>query len=524
MKKVKIISIFATLLVLLSCNEDWLEVKPADRLSEASYYQNEDHATRAITACYDPLKHPRAFSLFFYFYFDTFSDRALHEQINLNNMIVNPTDGNIYGMYLKMYKGIFRCNLALEKIIGLKGNPGIDMNQELKDRYIGEAKFLRALYYYYATKIFRNPPLIKETIEDLDVQLTNASQEDLFAFMEEDLLDAINRLPATYNDANLGRATKGAAHAMLGKVYLYQHKFQEARDQFLAVKNLGVYEITMPQGNSRYDFLYAYQCNFTGDDLITPSGNRYIAENNKESVFEIQFELGGWEIWEGGWQADGQLRTLWFGPEGYRNMVPTLSFAEAFEEAPANHPAGLEYDPRKYVTLYQPGDTIYYVQNKKPPMRWRDRIHTNASITQGYGWGKYFKPTFFDESSNLNNDYNNVRLLRYADVLLLLAEAEYLVNGSTPLALEAINTVRARTGLPLHTEVTPAAIIHERDVELGYETKRYWDLVRWSKYPTPWVNIQELLPNYNTTRAGYMPMPVNEINLSRGALKQNPGY
>lgn len=511
-------------MILMSCNENWLEVKPSDRLSEVNFYQNEDHAIRAITSCYDPLKHPRGFSLNFAFYFETFSDRAIHEQINLNNMIINPSADRIYDVWIILTQGIYRCNLAIEKITGLKGNPGIDMDEELKARLVGEAKFLRAIYNYYLTKIFGNPPLFTETIDDLDVQLTNASQADLFAFMEQDLLDAIDRLPVTYNEANIGRATKGAAHTLLGKVYLFQHKFQLARDQFLAVKNLGVYEITMPKGNSRYDYLYAYQCNFTGDDLITPSGNRYIAENNKESIFEIQFELGGWEIWEGGWQADGHLRTLYFGPEGYRNIVPTLSFAESFEKAPADHPARLEYDPRKYVSLYQAGDTIFYVQNKKPPMRWRDRIHTNASITQGYGWGKHFKPTFFDESSNLNNDYNNIRLLRYADMLLLLCEAEYLINGNSALALECINLVRARTGLPLLTEVNPEAIIHERDVELGFETKRYWDLVRWSKYPTPWVNITELIPAYQPVRAGYLPIPLAEINLSRGALKQNPGY
>lgn len=205
-------------------------------------------------------------------------------------------------------------------------------------------------------------------------------------------------------------------------------------------------------------------------------------------------------------------------------MVPTAEYVAQFEEAPENHPAGLKYDPRKYVTFYMPGDFIHYVQDKKEPRRWIDRVHTNASISQGFGWGKYFKPTFWDESSNLNNDYNNVRVFRYADVLLLLCEAEYMVNGSSQLALESINTVRARAGLTPLTQVTPADIIHERDIEFGFEWKRYWDLVRWSKYTPAWVNITEILPAYIPAREGYLPIPVAEINLSRGALKQNPGY
>jgi hypothetical protein len=171
-----------------------------------------------------------------------------------------------------------------------------------------------------------------------------------------------------------------------------------------------------------------------------------------------------------------------------------------------------------------PGDTIYYVQDKKPPTRWRDRIHTNASITQGYGWGKYFKPTFFDESSNLNNDYNNVSYSGIPMYFYCWPKRSILSNGSTTIALDAINAVRARAGLNLLTEVTPQAIIHERDVEFGFEFKRYWDLVRWSKYPTPWVNITEILPAYIPAREGYMPIPIAEINLSRGALRQNPGY
>jgi starch-binding outer membrane protein, SusD/RagB family len=132
-------------------------------LSEANFYQNEDHAIRAITSCYDPLKHPRGFSLNYYFYFETFSDRALHEQINLNNMIVNPSTAGCTMSGSILHKVYIAAIWPLKKSQGLKGNPGIEMNEELKSRLIGEAKFLRALYYYYFTKIFRNPPLIKET-------------------------------------------------------------------------------------------------------------------------------------------------------------------------------------------------------------------------------------------------------------------------------------------------------------------------------------------------------------------------
>ena len=521
MKK-QYILIFITLF-LMSCNEDWLEVKPADRISEASFYQTPEHAVRAITACYDPLKHPRAFPLNFHFVFETFSDRAIHEQINLNNMIVSPSFARANEMWVTLYQGIYRCNIAIEKIAGFRGNPGIEMNEQLKSRLLGEAMFLRALYYYYLTKIYNEPPLIKETEDDLNIQLTNATQAELFAFMEENLLEAISRLPESYDSANKGRATKGAAHTLLGKVYMYQHKFAQAREQFKIVMDAGVHDLMMPLGNDSLDFTAAFQCNFTGDDIVTESGT-YDSENNQESIFEIQFALGGWEVWEGGWQADGHLLTLFFGPEGYRNMVPTADYVNSFEEAPEDHPAGLKYDPRKYVTFYLPGDMIHYVQDKKDPRTWINGVHTNASISQGFGWGKYFKPTFWDESSDLNNDYNNHRILRFSDVLLLFAEADYMDGGPSQEGLDALNRVRARAGMPARNALTPEYIIHERDIEFGFEVKRYWDLVRWSKYPSPWVNITELLPFYIPARAGYMPIPQREIDLSKGSLRQNPGY
>lgn len=510
--------------LLISCNEDWLEVKPSDRLSEANFYQDEDHGIRAITACYDPLKHPRGFPLNFHFVFETFSDRALHERINLNNMIVSPGFDRAYDMWVNLYQGVYRCNQAIEKIAGLHGNPGIAMNEQLKERLIGEAMYLRGMYYYYLVKIFGNPALITQTQDDLNIRLTNASQAELFAFIEENLKGAIERLPDTYDSANRGRATRGAARTVLGKAYMYQHKFAEAREIFKIIIDSEVYELMLPLGNDSVDFTAAFQANFTGDDIVTPTGNTYRSENNRESIFEIQFHTGGWEVWEGGWQADGHLLTLFFGPEGYRNMVPTADYVNMFEEAPENHPAGIRYDPRKYVTFYLPGDSIFYVNNVKAGRRWINGVHTNASISQGFGWGKYFKPTFWSDATDLNNDYNNHRILRFSEVLLLFAEADLLATGGTAEGLNALNRVRARAGMPARAQLTKEYVIFERDIEFGFEVKRYWDLVRWSKYPSPWVNITEILPVYNPARQGFMPIPQREIDLSEGSLKQNPGY
>ncbi|HYW94757.1 MAG TPA: RagB/SusD family nutrient uptake outer membrane protein [Bacteroidales bacterium] len=505
--------------ILPSC-EDYLNIKPPNNLSEAQYYKTQEHAIQATTACYDPLKHPGAFNINFFFVFTSFSDRGIHEQAALNKLSFTANTNWVIQIYTYLYKGIARCNVALEKI------PDIQMDEDLKARLLGEVRYLRALYNFYIVTIYGTAPVIDHVINDLDVKFHNSTREDFLNIIESDLKQAIDVLPLTYDDANVGRATRGAAMALLGKTYLYYQMWPEAKDYPQQVKDLadnqGVYGLMMPQGDAPKDYIYAYQCNFSAIDLTTPSGNTYDSENNKESIFEIQFAEGGWEVWEGGWQADGSLTDLYFGPDGYKNLVPTADFVNAFEKAPASHPAGLEYDPRRYATIYEEGDTIHYLPSIDPPMApvpWHSNKNTNPSISQGYGWQKYFDPCY-----NTNNGPTNLKIMRYSDVLLMLAEADYHVNGSTQLGLDCINEVRNRVGLTPVTQVTPQAIIHERDVEFGFEWMRFFDLVRWSLLDAPWVTITDFIPDFIVGKNEILPLPQYEINLSGGNLLQNPGY
>ncbi len=505
-------------LTLFSC-EDFLDIKPRNNLSEAEYYKNEQQAIETVTTCYDPLKHPGFINLDYYFLFEAACDRSVHENPIWDLFTFDSRTTQIFDTYTYIYKGVYRVNVALDKI------PGIQMNEELKRRLIAEVKFLRALYNFHLTLVFNEPPLVTNPINDLNVQLPNGSRQDFYNQIVKDLSEAIPDLPVSYSAEDIGRATKGAAYAMLGKTHLYFQRWSEARESLLKVKELedaGIYHLMMPLGNNRLDYVYAFLCNFSPTDFVSPDGNVYDSENNKESVFEIQFHHGGWEKWEGGWQADGKLTTLYFGPEGYRNIIPTAEYVEQFEATPA-HPAGFAYDPRRYATFYEAGDTIIFTDGSAP-VAWRDGQHTNSAISQGFGWKKHFYPAHRGPDG-LQNDPNNIRLIRYADVLLMLCEADYqLNNASTPLALECINKVRSRAGLEPLTTVTPQAIIHERDVEFGFEFSRFFDLVRWSLLPTPWVDIEVLLQNYQKGKNEYLPIPLSEINLMGGKLKQNPNW
>ncbi|MGC9343893.1 MAG: RagB/SusD family nutrient uptake outer membrane protein, partial [Bacteroidales bacterium] len=420
-------------------------------------------------------------------------------------------------IYSYMYKGVYRTNLALEKI------PSIDMDEDLKQRLLGEAKFLRGLYHFYVSTVYGYPPLIEFVPQDLNIQYENATREEFLTSITRDLREAAAVLPETYNDSNLGRATKGAAYGFLGRTFLYHQQWDSAKyylQKVVELEDKGVYGLMQPQGNDPKDWIYAFQCNFSALDLTSPSGNTYDSENNMESIFEIQFHYGGWEVWEGGWQADGSITCLYFGPDGYKNLIPTAEYVSQFEEAPASHPAGLEYDPRRYATIYEEGDTITYLPElNRNPVAWNHRQHTNLGITEGYGWEKYFNPTHFS-----NNGPTNLKLMRYSEILLMLAEAEYHLNGSTELAVNSLNKVRERVGLDPVSEVTPEVIMHERDVEFGFEWHRFFDCVRWSLLPDPWVNCEELMEGFVRGKNEYLPIPQYEINLSGGTLKQNPGW
>lgn len=514
--KLYILGLIAFLIGIGSC-EEYLDIQPKNNLTEAEFYTNQEEAIEAVTAAYDPLKHPGGFNINFFFAFTTWSDRGIHEQITWNYFNVSADNNRFLEMFTYLYKGIYRSNLALEKI------PPIEMDEDLKERLIAESKFLRALYHFYAHIVFKTPPIIDYVPQDLNIEYENGDWDDFMVLISKDLREAAADLPEEYDSSNKGRATKGAAWAFLGKAYMYHQEWDSAKFYLQKVKDLGesgIYGLNTPQGNHPKDWIYAYQSNFSAIDLEAPNGNIYDSENNQESIFEIQFHYGGWEVWEGGWQADGSLTCLYFGPDGYKNLVPTEEYVNEFEEAPASHPAGLEYDPRRYATIYEDGDTIVYLPDlDKEPVPWYYRSHTNLGITQEYGWEKYFYPSHFS-----NNGPTNLKLMRYSDVLLLLAEADYQLNGSTQLGIDCINEVRNRVGLTPVDAVTPEAIIHERDVEFGFEWQRFFDLVRWSLLPEPWVDCEELLPGFQKGKNEYCPLPQYEINLSGGKLVQNPGW
>src|SRR5687767_14562500 len=311
-------------------------------------------------------------------------------------MNINPINGNLEAMWGGLYEGITRSNIVLQKI------PAITMNEDLKMRILAEAKFLRAYYYFTLINIFGDVPLLLEPKNADQLQIPQTSVSAIFeTLIEPDLMAAALHLSPGYSGENVGRATSGAAKALLAKAYLFQEKWDDAAQVSTELINSGTYAL-MP----------VYKDNFTAN-----------FKNNSESVFEIQHLT----------QQDpftGNSLNQWFAPRGdggYGFNAPTQDFVNEFEKTIAQ-----VYDPRLDYTV------------GRDSMPWYNGVlfSKNWSPT-GYLTKKHQQP-FSEISKALKGDASiDYVAIRYADVLLWNAEA--LNEGGNPAqALVPLNLVRKR--------------------------------------------------------------------------------
>ena len=486
MKTIKILfTLFLILGLTIQCSEEFLERTPPSSLTEDIFFKTEEDALATINAAYAAIQLRPMYAENYPKVAEVPSD-----DVTLNNtgglgfdtFTWNAAEGQLDGVYQSCYEGILRANLAIQRI------PEIDIDQNLANRLVGEAKFLRALYYWHLATVFGEVPLILEADpSDLDKSAVAKSSNDaIYQQMITDLQEAESALPAEYNEANVGRATKGAAQALLGKVYLYAEDYQNAEANFLKVINSGLYDL-FP------DFA----------ELFTEAN-----ENSVESIFEIQYANVGGGTWAGSDGANNNETNLRWRlnlPQccgGFGNLLPTQSIVDAFEEG----------DPRLDASIFRDGDFYDEV----------DPVYSSEWTPTGYTIKKGMFPVVRNEAgSGLN-----WMVIRYADVLLMYAEAAN-ENGNMQDAIDAINEVRDRVDMPaLPTDEFPVstkqevfdAIVHERRVELAFEYHRFNDLKRWG------LAEEELGPlGYQAPKHRYYPLPQAELDVNP-ELEQNPNY
>jgi hypothetical protein len=484
-------NILVLLILFLAANcKKMLTTEIVGDYPESQFYTTPQHAVLAINAAYQPLSFSTTQNRLWVFG-DVASDDTEKggdpgDQADIgliDGMNINPINGNLEAMWAVLYEGITRSNIVLQKV------PAITMDDELKMRILAEAKFLRAYYYFELINIFGDVPLVLEPKNADQLQIPQTGITEIFeTLIEPDLTEAALHLSTTYTGANVGRATSGAAKALLAKAYLFEEKWDLAAQLTTQIINSDVYSLRP-----------VYSDNFSA-----------AFKNNSESVFEIQHLT----------QQDpftGNSLNQWFAPRvdgGYGFNAPTQDFVNEFEKTQAQ-----VYDPRLNYTV------------GRDSMPWYNDVLFNKDWSPtGYLTKKHQQP-FSEISKALKGDASiNYVAIRYADVLLWNAEA--LNEGGNPAqALVPLNMVRKRaresylydaslpgfgavpTGLlPDVISVNPAdvrrAVRHERRVELGIEFHRYFDMIRWGEdYATDAMSDR---PDFNYAENKRFPIPQSE--------------
>lgn len=506
MRSIKALMLGWITLLAFSCS-DVLTEDPPSFVAVENFFQNEADARAAVIAVYTHL-HPRP---------DQFlpsiwgTDVAFDRRPNIVSNYNAPWTPVISTlMWNESWQGIATANSAISNL------PNVPEDQAVLDPLIGEARFLRAYYYFYLAQYFGDLPIIIEPATSLDEIFAGQVRQPLADVYNNviipDLIAAAGSLPVSYDDANKGRATVDAANALLAKVYAVRKQWADVVTATEAVISGG-----------RYDLLADYA------DLWRGSAGEFQTFPNKndqqveEKIFDVQYKtnLRGAQTHT----QFGDLNSRGNGftqPEGgWSNVIPTFDWFNSFD------PADERLAKSFFLQNADNGGPTWNFGRELGP----DGIpNTEDDETRPY-IVKYLDPGV---QQIRNNGNVNINLLRYADVLLLRAEAENELNGPGG-AYPYINTVRERAGLSalsgLNQSTFREAIIDERAWELGMEGHRRWDLLRWGLLGEKINGIKDdpdFLAYIQTSgfQDHYVlfPIPQAAIDASRDNLEQNPGY
>jgi hypothetical protein len=416
------------------------------------------------------------------------------------------TTGRVNTLWMEYFTMIGRCNTIIDQI---HNNPEIIATEDQKTQAEAEAKFLRGYSYFFLVRAFGRVPKV-DAIQAVASNIKQSEPAEIYAFIEEDLRYAALNLPVSWDKKFIGRSTKGAANGILAKVYLYQKKWAQAMSTASLVM----------ASSAQYDLSTSYT------DIFSEKG-----ENSKESVFEIQgtaragTPAGDIGIQYASIQATRGSSTEW--NRGWGWNMPSAQLEAAYEPN----------DPRKTRTILysrsatRPNSVTIYGQAAP--------FYPSEVPNEKYNQKVLVSPAFISLYNARSGYWMNVRILRYADVVLMYAEAANELGGATntAAALAALNSVRARarrdvpTGTPgpVLPDVTTTdqtllreAIRHERRIELAMEHERFFDIVRWGI-------SQEVMQaagktSFNASRDNLLPIPQQQIDLSKNVLTPNPGY
>ena len=474
-----LILLVASSLWMISCKKDFIYLTPISTASVDAVYKTDKDFQDAVAGIYSVMRNQYQD---FWIFGDLRADDSWHALgndaflVSVNTFSMSSSANLMINSWRNYYKMISRSNLVLDKIAAT--DAAVVKN---KDRHTAEARFLRALAYFDLVRIWGDVPMPTTTISiDDGYKLSREKVQKIYNdVIIPDLIYAESKLPLKFTGTDVGRVTKGAASSMLARVYITVKDFAKAETKLQEITGMG-YALL-----KNYNELFDYTKE----------------EHHSEYIFDIEYQDGGLGLGSGFSnkflpKSAGSAADLFYnikGGAGEQN-TPTLGFLAAFDPA----------DKRQDVTVAKG----YY---------------DNSGVFKGFIQIATFTKKYLATTPAINDSKVNWKVIRYADVLLMYAEA-LNENGKTDQAIPYINMIRKRAGLPEYTSLTKDAarekIYDERRFELGMEGVRWFDLVRTGKA------ISVMAPFGMKPHMTVFPIPLIEIQIINNPtiLPQNQGY
>ena len=525
--------------LLTACGNDFLNIGPTSADALEDYYKTEAQIYKTLVGAYDPLQWTDYYGGYNQFQFlsdlraddiyvggDKGSDNFFHQMQRYQMLPVDAPRS----FWEVMYTGVERCNTVIDYLPGVE-----DIDPTVAERYNAEAHFLRAWYYHWLWKFWGNIPYYDHVLKS-PYMVAQMSADSVYTHIMSDLAYATgdnqignHRLPNTVQGSELGRATYNAAIMLKARCILYQNDMPLFNECLQDMRRLTMAGYTL---TPQFDSIWV-----DSREFITVPGE----QSTTESIWEINHrsENGSWSWPQGG---EGTIYPKFIGING---LDGDPEFADGWGFGPVRKAA---YD--MYEEQDQRRDaSIINIEARKKMLRdslgitisWAERASHTCYYNKKYTARKGYNNCSYDPELNFNN---NIRVFRYSEVLLNLAEL-CIRTGKASMAQTYLDQVRARafaltgekydTSNPHYKEATMANIMQERRLEFLCEGMRFWDLVRWSHATDVDCNIDAILSgtdevgNYTRTwndNWKYLPIPTLEIDRTEGTyqLQQNPGY
>ena len=512
------------IVMVMACKRDLDKTNPSYPTLE-SYFKNSTELQKGTNAVYSVFHGGALVGREWFFLNDLRSDEVAagggQLEVSRNQILiraVTPDNAVMNSVWNGLYTVVHRANTVIAN------GPAVTDNTAGRDRSVAEAKFLRAWAYYELVSMWGPVPFYTKPVASATDFQPRIAADQVYTQIIADLKDAAAVLLPAYTGADLGRITKGAANAMLGRAYMQKGDYAGAKTALLDVYNSGQYDITS-----------------------VPYANNFLEETefNRESIWEAVYFENVTNSFNWGLQGDlaggssqGTVRNQEYSPIDWRNLIPSNKYLNEFENAASG---AAKTDPRFALSVYQSGDLYNSGKSTLTDADQNGNASTVSGATKKISWRKFttiykYGKTASDGGPSRAGGGNNQRMIRFAEVILMLAECE-AETGNLTQAVSYLNQIRNRPGIAMPNYPTAqyptgtkdqviAALMHEKMVELGDEEVRNRDILRWraKKYFTT-----DPFTYFRANRDELLPIPQQEIDNNPklgggGIVKQNPGY